>query len=142
MTTANINPGTPDIQQVVAANVRAELARERWSGRRAASALGMSPMYINRRLSGDTPMDVNDLAMFSRLLGVPVGVFFETNEKAPTAMSGEGRMLPEMDSNHQPADSESAAEARELASVTELHPRRDDVEEIHEAVISSLVVNR
>ena len=127
MTTAQTASGEIDMNSLVAENLHVELRRQRWSDRAAATALGVTGTYVNRRTRGITPLTPADLAMFADFLNVPVGKFFQ---------------LPEMDSNHQPADSESAAEARELASVTELHPRRDDVEEIHEAVISSLVVNR
>ena len=90
------------MNQLVADNVRAELSRQRWSGRQAAVALGVTNTYISRRTSGTTPMDPSDLAMFSSLLGVPVARFFDDTQKAPTRM-GEGRPLPELDSNQQPA---------------------------------------
>src|SRR5258708_4469581 len=41
----------------VAAEVRAHLARQRISGRRAAFALGWKQPYIARRLSGEVPFD-------------------------------------------------------------------------------------
>lgn len=100
--TTNAVFDTPDVNQIVAANLRAELSRQRWSGRKAAAALGLTPVYVNRRLNGDTALDPNDLAMFSRLLHVPIGKFFEETEKAPTARGG-GEWLPELDSNQQPA---------------------------------------
>lgn len=62
---------------VVAAEVRAHLARKRISGRQAAFALGWKQPYISRRLSGDIPFDVNDLAALAELLEVPVTAFFE-----------------------------------------------------------------
>jgi transcriptional regulator with XRE-family HTH domain len=91
-----------DVNQLVADNVRAELSRQRWSGRQAAVALGVTNTYINRRTSGTTPMAPSDLAMFASLLSVPVSRFFEHTQKAPTRR-GEGLLLPELDSNQQPA---------------------------------------
>jgi len=66
----------PSTQELVAAEVRAELARQRWSGRRAARALGWSQPYLSRRLNGDTPFDVADLAALARLLDTEAAAFF------------------------------------------------------------------
>ena len=62
--------------RAVAAEVRAQLARRRISGRQAAFALGWKQPYIARRLSGDIPFDVNDLDALARLLDIPVTAFF------------------------------------------------------------------
>ncbi len=62
--------------QVIAAEVRAELARKQLSGVRAARALGWTQNYISRRLSGTVPFDVADLLAIAELLEVPVGAFF------------------------------------------------------------------
>ncbi len=62
-------------QDSVAAEVRAELARQRMSGRRAAAALGWTPPYLSRRLSGDVPFDIADLTALARLLDVPASNF-------------------------------------------------------------------
>jgi len=69
----------------VAAEVRAHLARQRISGRQAAFALGWKQPYIARRLSGEIPFDVSDLAKIADLLGVPVTAFFETPAAAAYA---------------------------------------------------------
>ncbi len=61
----------------VAAEVRAQLARKRVSGRQAALALGWKQPYISRRLTGEIPFDVNDLTALADLLGLPVSEFFE-----------------------------------------------------------------
>lgn len=47
------------------------------SGRHAARQIGWKPAYIQRRLDGRTPLDVNDLAALAELLDVPVTSFFE-----------------------------------------------------------------
>ncbi|MWV50098.1 hypothetical protein GRS96_12545 [Rathayibacter sp. VKM Ac-2803] len=75
MTTSQIQPSL-DVNMMVANNVRAELSRERWTGRKAAVALGLTPTYVSRRLSGETPMTPADLVMFSDFLSIPVGRFF------------------------------------------------------------------
>lgn len=61
----------------IADEVRAEMARQRLSGVRAAKALGWTQNYIQRRLSGTVPFDVADLQAIADLLEVPVSKFFE-----------------------------------------------------------------
>lgn len=67
----------PSDRELVALNVAAELARQRWSYRKAADELGVSAMYISRRISGDTGFTVEDLRALARLLDVPVSRFFD-----------------------------------------------------------------
>lgn len=54
----------------VAANVRGELARRRLGQVQIAQALGISQAAVSRRLNGSVPLDVNELAVIARLLGV------------------------------------------------------------------------
>jgi transcriptional regulator with XRE-family HTH domain len=68
--------------EVVAGEVRAWLARRQISGRAAAAELGMTEIYLNRRLRGAVPFNVIDLGAIADLLGVPVTVFFEEPEPA------------------------------------------------------------
>jgi transcriptional regulator with XRE-family HTH domain len=62
--------------ELVAAEVRAELARQQLSGVRAAKALGWTQNYISVRLRGVVPFDVADLIKIADLLEVPVETFF------------------------------------------------------------------
>lgn len=71
----------------VADDVRAELARQRISGVRAAKRLGWTQNYIQRRLSGTVPFDVADLQAMAELLDVPVTRFFEAPTAHPSAMA-------------------------------------------------------
>jgi len=91
MTTAE-KAQTNDYNLVVADNIRAELSRERWSARKAAVALGVSNNWMHRRLTGETPLDPNDIVMFARFLGVDVSDLFSAKKKTPTANDG-GRVL-------------------------------------------------
>lgn len=59
----------------VAAEIRAELARQKISQTTVAIVLGVSQASASRRLSGETPMDVNDLIKLAELLRVPVARF-------------------------------------------------------------------
>ena len=64
------------IAENVASNVRAEIARRRRTGRSVALELGWSQPYMSRRLTGEMPFNVNDLARIAEVLDVPVTCFF------------------------------------------------------------------
>lgn len=91
-----------DWNAVVAANLRAQLALLGWNQAQLAAALGMTEMWISRRLKGGAKLLPDDIVMFADFFQVPINDLFKT-KKAPTP-KGEGQRLPEMDSNHQPAD--------------------------------------
>src|SRR5690606_4207500 len=89
--------------QLVAANLAAELTRARWSARKAALALGLTNVYVSRRVSGDVECSASDLAMFASFLAIPIDRFFAGQQKGPASDETGPRKLLEMDSNHQPA---------------------------------------
>lgn len=60
----------------VAAEVRAEMARQRVSQQPIADALGMSRQALSRRLVGEIPFDVSELEQIANFLGVSVGRFW------------------------------------------------------------------
>jgi transcriptional regulator with XRE-family HTH domain len=66
------------VKDSVAAEVRANLARQRISARRAAICIGWTPMYLSRRLSGEVPFDVDDLGAIAELLDIPIATFFDS----------------------------------------------------------------
>lgn len=82
-------------RETIASNVAAELKRQRWTGRSAAVALGLSQPYVYRRIAAEVEMSGSDLAMFAAFLNVPVSRFFV--------------QLPDLDSNQEPIGFESAA---------------------------------
>ena len=55
----------------VAANIRAEMARQRLSQSTVAGAVGMSPAAMSQRLTGKTPIDVNELVRLAAVLDIP-----------------------------------------------------------------------
>lgn len=57
-------------RQVLAAEVRAHLARQQLSGRALARLIGESPTWAARRLSGSTAMDADDLERIADVLGI------------------------------------------------------------------------
>lgn len=58
----------------VAAEVRAMMGRRRMTQTEVAEALGVTQMYVSRRVkkTNPTPMDVSDLARFARVLDCSV----------------------------------------------------------------------
>lgn len=88
MSNALGNPATPNVRELIAANLDAELTRQRWTKRKAAAALGISHVYVSRRTSGEVELSGSDLAMFSEFLAIPVSRFFVK--------------LPDLDSNQEP----------------------------------------
>lgn len=61
---------TPSFRDLLAGEVRAHLARRRWSNRQFARQLGVQPTWIDRRLNGTTPMDADDIELFAATLGL------------------------------------------------------------------------
>jgi transcriptional regulator with XRE-family HTH domain len=57
----------------VAANLRAEIARQRISQRDLANYLGLSQQSVSARLLGRIPLDVNELVRVAEFLNVPLG---------------------------------------------------------------------
>lgn len=58
--------------RAVAAEVRAMLGRRLVQGKRLAARLGVSQMYVSRRIRGDLPWDVADLARVADVLDCEV----------------------------------------------------------------------
>lgn len=71
---------------VVAGQVRAELARRRMTHRELATATSRSHTYWWRRLTGEVAFDVADLATVASLLDVPFSTLV-----APLDGPGKGR---------------------------------------------------
>lgn len=59
---------------IIAAEIRAELARRNLSHRQLAIALGFTPMWIHRRIGGaaQTDLTFEDVEVIARFLDVPV----------------------------------------------------------------------
>lgn len=72
---------TQSLNERVAAEVRAELGRQQISANALAQRLRWTQPYMQRRISGTTPMDLNDLEAIASELGVTV-----TSLVAPPSM--------------------------------------------------------
>lgn len=68
--------------QLVAANIRAEMARQRIPQTAIAAALGITQQSVSNRINGRVPIDVDELAVFARLLGVPVASLLPMPERS------------------------------------------------------------
>lgn len=56
-------------RHTLAGNVRAEMARKRVNQTKLAAAMGKSQAYVSRRISGEVPMDLDDMLAITRYLG-------------------------------------------------------------------------
>lgn len=66
-----INPlSGSDARDVIAANVRVELARAKVSGAQAAQAIGIPGSTFSRRMTGETSFSAEEVAAIAALLGV------------------------------------------------------------------------
>jgi predicted XRE-type DNA-binding protein len=63
--------------QAVANTIRAELARRSLTQADLANALGVTQPAVSRRMTGQVPFDVEELAKAAALLGLPVSALIE-----------------------------------------------------------------
>jgi transcriptional regulator with XRE-family HTH domain len=74
-----------------ASNLRAEMARQNRKKRELAALLGISPAAVTRRISGETPLDVNELLAIAEWLDVPVTELLPGRGSHPTTSGWSGR---------------------------------------------------
>lgn len=60
------------LNEHVAAEIRAELGRQNRSQASLAAALGWSPVYFSRRMTGSVAFTIHDLGAITTELGVPL----------------------------------------------------------------------
>jgi len=70
------------LADMVAAEVRAQLARRQIAGSSLATFIGKSEMYVSRRLRADVPFDLIDLENIARFLNIPVADLLPAPERA------------------------------------------------------------
>lgn len=69
----------------VAAEIRAELGRQKLSQAELARRLGKTEMYVSRRLADGTSLDLGDVLDIAGLLGVPPTALLTTDDPAEIA---------------------------------------------------------
>jgi transcriptional regulator with XRE-family HTH domain len=67
----------PNVRGQVAAEVRAEMGRNRTTISELPRLIGKSQSYWSRRINGEVALDVEDLAALATLMEVPVSKFWE-----------------------------------------------------------------
>lgn len=75
---------TSSPHETVAANTRAELARQRVRHQDVAAALGLSQQAASRRLNGEVPFDSNELPILAEMLGLEVADLYRDDRPAMT----------------------------------------------------------
>lgn len=77
---------TATLSQAVLAEIRAEMGRQQKSGRAVAEAMGVTHIYLSRRLTGKVPLTLADLDRIATALSVPATTFLPgLRTPAPTA---------------------------------------------------------
>jgi transcriptional regulator with XRE-family HTH domain len=71
MTTTTAETATK-LSERVAEEIRVAMTRRRISGRKLAQQLGVSQSWVSYRLTGQQPIDLNDLAAIAGALKVPI----------------------------------------------------------------------
>lgn len=79
---------TTSLPEVAAAEVRAEMGRQRMTQAALGELLGRSQPYVWRRLAGEVPFDLAELELIATKLGVPVGRFLRSDAPAAPASTG------------------------------------------------------
>ncbi len=73
-----------EVDQNVASEIRAQLARHRVSQRQLAERLHVNYMWISRRASGEVPVTVGDLHSIANALEIDPDVFLRAGSPATT----------------------------------------------------------
>jgi hypothetical protein len=76
------------VRDQIAAEVRAELARQKMSVSEAARQLGWTQSFLQRRVMADRGFEAAELAAVADLLDVPVQAFFEAPRGQVRALRG------------------------------------------------------
>lgn len=90
-------PAPIPYRAIVAAEVRAELARARVPAASLAAVLGIAQPNVSRRLNGHIAFTVDEIAAVAAALRVPPAAFLPDPATVPAWR------LPHLDSNQEPA---------------------------------------
>lgn len=73
------------LREAVAEVIRVELARRKMTQRSLADATGLSQSYIGRRMTGEQPFDVDDLALIAAALEIAVADLLPSADRSGVA---------------------------------------------------------
>lgn len=68
--TIDVQPSAVRLSARIAAEIRAEMARQRLSGRQIAEKVGRSPNWVSLKTSGAHRLDFDDAEVFAGVLGL------------------------------------------------------------------------
>lgn len=66
-----VNTAVTELGRRVAGEIRAEMARQRVAGTKLSRRMGVTDMWLSRRLRGDVGITMDELDEIARALGVP-----------------------------------------------------------------------
>lgn len=72
MSIDTVSNARPSLSHAVAVEIKVSMVRKGISGRQLAQRLGVSQTWVSIRLTGTTPIDLNDLQRIADALGVKV----------------------------------------------------------------------
>lgn len=76
----------PPLSAVAISNIRAEAARRGLSHRQLAQRTGVTPEYFSRRMRGEVPLGLDELAVIAAALGLsPESLLARTDVLLPRA---------------------------------------------------------
>lgn len=78
---------TATLTELVAQEIDAARGRRRMSQAQLAREMGKTPMWVSLRLRGLQPIDLNDLLLFGRALGVEVHDLMPSRDEAAKAVT-------------------------------------------------------
>lgn len=81
----HVNDTLSGIRQAVASAVRVELARRNMSAAELARRAGVRQSYISRRMTGESPFNIDDLARIADVLGVQMADLLPRTSQAAAA---------------------------------------------------------
>lgn len=71
-----------ELQQTIATEVRAEMARQCKTQRQLGAAIGLDQAIVSRCLTGERPFRAHELVLVARFLGKPVEHFAPVKDAA------------------------------------------------------------
>lgn len=81
------------VKDHIAAEIRAEIARQRLTQTELAARMGISQAAFSRNLNGRVPLTVDFVQEVAGVLGVPISRFLNYPDSGLTGISHESAML-------------------------------------------------
>lgn len=92
--------------ELVGEEIRLLCMRRHVSGKDLATVIGVSQVGVSRRMTGETPWDINELAAVAEAFGLPIAALLPPPSAAPVPaprVRSRKAKLPHLDSNQEPA---------------------------------------